>query len=196
MKTFFISTILCSFLFTAASNAGDIKGKINAKSSKRALNTIIYIEKIEGKTFLPPKEAVIIDQKNLEFLPHIQPILIGTKVKFLNSDNVLHNVFSPDACANKFNLGTWAKGTTKDYTFKEKCITTLLCNVHPEMEAYVLVLETPYFTKSEKDGSYVIKDVPAGTYTLKVWNEKLEAEDVVIKVPAKGDIVQNFNLKS
>jgi hypothetical protein len=71
---------------------------------------------------------------------------------------------------------------------------TLLCNVHPEMEGFVVVLETPYFAVSDKDGNYTIKDVPAGKYTLKIWHEKLKGKDASIEVPEKGDVASNFEI--
>jgi plastocyanin len=175
--------------------AGDIKGKVKTKGMKHSGEVVIYIDKIPGKSFSPPKEHAKMDQKNLTFIPHVLPILSGTTVDFLNSDDVLHNVFTPEHCASKFNLGTWPKGEIRSYTFKEECTATMLCNVHPEMEAWVLTLETPYYTVSEKDGTYLIKDVPAGTYTLKVWHKKLKEQSVEITVPKDGSVTQNFELK-
>ena len=191
--------LICLMLFIGLPEnlfGGDIQGKITAKGRKHNGDAVIYIQKIEGKTFQPLKEPVTMDQKNLVFIPHVLPVLKGTTVGFRNSDDVLHNVFSPDDCAEKFNLGTWPKGETRSYTFKNPgCITVMLCNVHPEMEAYVIVLETPYYAVSEKDGSYIIKNVPAGKYTLKVWHEKLKEQSVEITVPKEGSVTQNFELK-
>lgn len=193
----FISVCLV-FLFCVSENmlAGDIQGKVTAKGRKNNGGAVIYISKIEGKTFAPPKEHAKIDQKNLTFNPHILPIVNGTTVDFHNSDDVLHNVFSPDGCAEKFNLGTWPKGESKSYTFKNPgCISVMLCNVHPEMEAYVLVLETPYYAVSENDGSYKIKDIPPGKYTLKCWHEKLKETSAEITVTTTGTVTQDFVLK-
>lgn len=184
--------LICSINFSLA---GDIKGKVKAKGAKHSGDVVIYIDKITGKSFSPPKEHAKMDQKNLTFIPHVLPILAGTTVDFYNSDDVLHNVFTPEHCASKFNLGTWPKGEVRSYTFKEPCSATMLCNVHPEMEAWVLTLETPYYAVSEKDGTYLIKDVPAGTYTLKVWHKKLKGSSVKITVPEDGAVTQDFELK-
>jgi plastocyanin len=155
--------------------AGTITGKVDAKPAKFMENTVVYLDKVEGKTFTPPKDHVHMDQANLTFTPHVLAILAGTTVDFKNSDNVLHNVFSPDKCADQFNLGSWPQGETRSYTFKNAgCVSTVLCKVHPEMEAFVIVLQNPYFAVTKKDGSFSIGDVPAGKYTLKVWNEKLK----------------------
>lgn len=185
--------LLCS---VDVSIAGDIKGNIKARGAKHNGDAVIYIDKIEGKKFDPPKEHAKMDQKNLTFTPHILPLLVGTTVDFLNSDNVLHNVFSPDKCAEKFNLGTWPKGQVRSYTFKNPgCSAVVLCNVHPEMEAYVVTVGTPYFSVSEKDGSYILKNVPAGKYTLQVWHQKLKGSPATVEVPEKGDVTVNFELK-
>ncbi len=175
--------------------AGDISGTVKAKGVKNSGDAVIYIDKIPSKTFPAPAEHAVMNQKNLMFVPHVLPIAVGTTVDFLNSDNVLHNVFSPDACSEKFNLGSWPKGHTKSYTFKAPgCVSTLLCNVHPEMEGYVVVVETPYFAVSATDGSYSIKNVPPGKYTLKIWHEKLKGADVSVDVPEKGSATVDFDL--
>ena len=176
-------------------HAGNIKGVVTLQEKKSRTNVVIYIDKILGKKFKPPSEPAIMDQKNLEFVPHILPILIGTEVEFRNSDDVLHNIFTPDACPEKFDLGSWAKGKVKRHRFdKAGCQTVLLCNVHPAMEAYVVVLETPYFTVSARDGNYEINNVPPGKYTLKVWHERFKGTDSTIVVPEKGEVKVDFEL--
>jgi plastocyanin len=175
--------------------AGGITGKVKAKGVKNSGDAVIYIDKIAGKTFPAPKGHARIDQKNLMFVPHVLPVLTGTTVDFMNSDDVLHNVFSPDKCCDKFNLGSWPKGQIKSFTFKEPgCAATLLCNVHPEMEGFVYVVETPYFAVSAKDGMYEIKDVPPGKYTLKIWHEKLKGQEVAVEVPEKGSTTVDFEI--
>lgn len=189
-------TLFFLMLFSATILAGDIKGKVKAKGWKHSGDAIVYIDKVSGKALQPPKEHAVMDQKNLVFVPHVLPVSVGTTVDYLNSDDVLHNVFSPDKCAEKFNLGTWPKGQTRSYTFKEPgCFSVMLCNVHPEMEAYIVVLENSYFAISAKDGSYHIKNVPAGTYTLKIWHEKLKSQSAEVEVPEKGEVVVDFEIR-
>lgn len=195
-------TMICAVLAVGAlfclnfTLAGNITGKVKAIGARNSGDAVIYIDKIEGKTFPPPKTHAEIDQKNLMFHPHVLPVLAGTTVNFLNSDDVLHNVFSPDKCADKFNLGTWPKGHIRSYTFKQSdCQAVILCNVHPEMEAYVVVLETPYYAVSAKDGSYEIKDVPPGKYALRIWHEKLKGKPVAVEVTEKGKVAVDFTIK-
>jgi len=162
--------------------AGEIHGKVACKGVKDCADAAVYVAAVSGKTFPAPAEHAHIDQLNLVFHPHVLPILAGTTVDFLNSDAVLHNVFSPDACADKFNLGTWPKGQTKSYTFKKECVASLLCKVHPEMEAFVVVVPTPWFAVAKADGSYAIANVPEGAYTVKVWHPKLKGTEKPVTV--------------
>ncbi len=194
----FRGTLISSVILLAGiqlASAGSITGKVTAHGVKNSGDAVVYIDKVPGKTFGAPKEHAKMDQKNLAFVPHVLPVLAGTTVDFVNSDDVLHNVFSPDKCCDKFNLGSWPKGQSKSFTFKEPgCAATLLCNVHPEMEGYVFVTGTPYYAVSAKDGSYEIKDVPPGKYTLKIWHEKLKGQDATVDVPEKGSATVNFDI--
>lgn len=196
MKSFHKLLFLCLFLIVPpASLFSQITGKVNTDPAKAKYrpNTVVYIEKASG-TFKPPPKNPQMDQKNLVFIPRVLPVIAGSTVDFLNNDDVLHNVFCPDACA-KFDLGKYPKGVVKSYKFmKEGCQSVILCDVHPEMEAYVIVLQNPYFAVTDKEGKFKIDNVPAGTYTLKVWNEKLNAKSQAITVTASGKLDVNFDL--
>jgi plastocyanin len=197
MKRISIGLITAAFLLAGVypAFAGSISGKVKARGAKNGGDAIVYVDKIAGKTFQAPKEHARIDQKNLMFIPHVLPVQSGTTVDFMNSDDVLHNVFSPDKCCDKFNLGSWPKGQIKSFTFKETgCVATLLCNVHPEMEGFVYVVETPYYAVSAKDGSYEIKNVPAGKYTVKIWHQKLKGEEMAVVVPESGNATADFDI--
>lgn len=191
-----LCAIMTATLFYSANAvAGDIKGKITASRIRYVENTVLYIGKISGKEFSPPEKHAVVDQKNMKFIPHVLPILIGTTVDFLNSDALKHNVFTPDKIAEKFNLGTWPKGDIRSYTFKKPGNAVMLCNVHPEMEGWVIVLETPYYAVCDKEGNFTIENLPPGDYTLKVWNKKLKSDDLKITVPEEGDVTVEINLK-
>ena len=162
--------------------AGDLHGQVKCKGVRDSADAVVYVAAMPGKSFPAPKDHVRIDQMNLVFIPHVLPVLVGTTVDFLNSDAVLHNVFTPDACADKFNLGTWPKGEIRSFTFKKECVAALLCKVHPEMEAFVVAVPTPYFAVTKADGSYKIADVPDGSTTVKVWHPKLKAAQKAVTV--------------
>jgi plastocyanin len=179
-------------LLASSLPAGDLHGKVVCKGVRDSGDAVVWIDAIPGKTFPAPKEHAKVDQSNLVFVPHVLPVLAGTTVDFLNSDAVLHNVFTPEACAEKFNLGTWPKGQIRSYEFKKECVAALLCKVHPEMEAFIVAVPTPYFAVTKADGSYRIPDVPDGTYTVKVWHAKLKPTQKSVAVsgatPAEFEI--------
>jgi len=186
----------CVALLMAAAfaAAGELKGVVTATRMKNNADAVVYVDAIAGKTFPAPKAHPRMDQKNLLFSPHVLPVLVGTTVDFVNSDAILHNVFSPDKCCDQFNLGSWPQGQSRSYTFKSRCNATLLCKVHPEMEGFIVALPTPWFAVTDKQGAYVIKDLPDGAYTVKVWHPKFKAE-ASNPVKVTGATTADFVLK-
>jgi len=154
--------------------AGDIKGKVAVQGIRSAENIAVYVDAIPGKKFDAPAAHITIDQRKMTFVPRVEVVLAGTTVDFLNSDPVGHNVYWPSVSGNKklaHNLGTWPKGEKKGFQFNDQGVASLLCNVHPEMSGYVVVVATPYFAVTDKEGNFDIKNVPPGQYTLKTWSE-------------------------
>jgi plastocyanin len=161
-------------LLAGASVAGDIKGKVSVQGLKSAEHIAVYIDTIPDKKFDPPATKPVMDQSKMAFVPHVMVVQVGTTVEFLNSDAVGHNVYWPSISGNKklaHNLGTWPKGEKKSFQFNDVGVASLLCNVHPEMNGYIVVSPTPYFAVTDKSGNYEIKSIPAGKYTLKTWSE-------------------------
>ena len=180
MKKVPLGALILGLALPAA--AGDLHGKLVCKGAKDCADAVVYVGAIAGKTFPAPKEHATVDQKNMVFAPRVLPVLVGTTVDFLNSDAVLHNVYSPAACAEKFNLGTWPQGQIKSFTFAKECVAELLCKVHPEMQGFVVAVPTPYFAAVKADGSYRIADVPDGSYTVKTWHPKLKPAEKSVTV--------------
>ncbi len=175
-----------------AANLGTITGKVETRPKKYAKDALVYLKEVKG-IFPPPEKNPEIDQKNLVFVPHVLPVLAGSTVGFLNSDNVLHNVFSPDH--EKYNLGTWGKGQTKTYTFKKLGVYTQLCNVHPEMQAYILVLQNPFWSEVNKESAFKLNKVPPGTYTIVCWSERLKSVEKEVVVKAGETSTADFSLR-
>lgn len=148
----------------------------------RRYEAVVYIEKVERERFELPKNNPVMDQVNLVFVPHVLPILVGTTVDFPNSDTVRHNVFSTPKSTKQFNLGTYDVGVVKQITFEKEGVVSLLCNVHAEMSAYVIVLQNPYFAVTDKQGKFIIRNVPTGKHRLTFWHETLKSGAIEIDV--------------
>ncbi|MBI3666942.1 MAG: carboxypeptidase regulatory-like domain-containing protein [Acidobacteria bacterium] len=137
---------------------------------------------------------MVLDQTNLVFIPHVLPVLTGTTVAFPNNDTVRHNVFSPSP-AKRFNLGTYAQKVTKHVAFDKPGVVALLCHVHAEMSAYVVVIETPYFAVTDPAGEYKIADVPPGSYVLKAWHESSKPKEQKVEVKEGNSTRVDFDLR-
>jgi plastocyanin len=175
------------------SGANEIKGKVSVQGIKSAENIAVYVDVIPDKRFDAPKEHIVIDQRKMTFMPHVVAVQQGATVDFLNSDPVGHNVYWPSISGNKklaHNLGTWPKGEKKPFQFNDLGVASLLCNVHPEMSGYVVVVPTPYFAVTDKDGNFEIKNVPAGKYTLKTWSEDGKPTTQAVDVSAATTTVE------
>jgi plastocyanin len=170
------SLAVCVGLFGSISgHAGEIKGKVKVQGLRSAEHIAVYVDAIQGKDFPLPSQHPLMDQKKMTFAPHVMVVLKGTTVEFLNSDPVGHNIFWPSVNRNKkltHNLGTWPQGEKKSFQFNDLGSVPLLCNVHPEMSGYIVVVPTPYFAVTDKDGAFEIKDVPDGHYSVKTWSEE------------------------
>ena len=176
-------------------NPGTITGTVKCRRVRHSGDAVVYIEKVGDNKYDAPAEHGIVDQMNLVFIPHVLAVQKGTTVDFPNNDQVRHNVFSPPDCCNQFNLGTYDIGASKPVTFDKSCEVPLLCNVHAEMSAYVVVIDNPYFGVTAKDGSFTINNVPPGTYKLKTWHEKLRSEEQEVKVEGGKTVEADFVLK-
>lgn len=171
--------------------AGSIEGKVSGVSGTSA----VYVDAIPGKTFPPPEKHAVMDQKGLQFEPHVLVVQQGQTVDFLNSDSVQHNVFWPSIGGDKkagHNLGTFPKGEKRSWKFDHPGVAPLLCNVHPEMSAYVVISPTPYYAETDAAGNYAIKDIPDGSYTVIAWHEGAKPKSQPVKVA--GATKSNFTL--
>ncbi len=169
-----VSFLLFASIMAPLCFGAEIKGKVSVQHIHSAQNIAVYVDTIPGKTFDAPSQHVVMDQKHMQFVPHVLAVEKGTTVDFLNSDPVGHNVYWPSISGNKklaHNMGTWPQGVKKGFQFNDLGVAPLLCNVHPEMSGYIVVVPTPYFAVTDKEGEFTIKDVPPGHYTLKTWSE-------------------------
>lgn len=193
----FVSFMLTSATLTADEATGSISGTVSVSGVRSPENVLVYVEKAAGDYPAPEEEAKM-DQVKLKFIPAVLPVVKGTTVRFLNSDPILHNVFWPKGKGYvKRNLGTWGKGRAKKVKFDKEGEVVLLCNVHPEMEGHIVVLQNPFFAVVDKEGSYKINAVPPGQYTVRTWYlkpKKLRSKTAKVTVTAGKAAQLDFSL--
>lgn len=180
-KKFAFTLLLACVVSVAALADNTISGKVSAGKGV----SVVYVEATAGKTFPAPAERIVIDQKGLLFQPHVAAVQVGATVEFLNSDKVAHNIFWPAISGNKklsHNLGTWPSGQKREFKFDTAGVVPLLCNVHPEMSAYIVVAPTPFFALTDADGNYKIAGIPEGDYTVSAWHEGMKVQSKPVKV--------------
>lgn len=187
--------------------AGSIKGAVTVKGLRTPENILVYLTKAPSAIEDLSKAKFVMDQRNLEFVPHVLPVLVGATVDFPNNDKVDHNVFSMSR-TKKFNLGSYKAGESKSVVFDKPGIVELRCDVHAEMAAYILVMKNRYFAVTDKQGRFKIpdastlkqtgltgvKDLPPGKYFVKTWHEKLKTQKKAAVVPENGDVTIQLDL--
>ena len=135
--------------------------------SKPASEAVVWLD---APADAPPVRhpKAVLDQRNISFFPHVLVVQVGTNVEFPNHDRVFHNVFS-DHDGKKFNLGLYPVGIVKDVPFDRPGLSRVFCNIHPQMSAYVMVVDSPYFALADELGRFNIRDVVPGTYRYHAW---------------------------
>ena len=189
MKSFAFAVGVLASLSATAFADGKITGTVEAKPAKFLKDTIVYVKSVPNPKLTA--KTVEVDQKGMEFQPHIALLATGDSVKFENHDKVDHNVFSTDG---GYDLGTWGGGQDKSHKFEKEGVFAQVCKLHPEMLAYVFVGQNRLAATVDDKGAFAIAGVPAGTYELVVWNPKLKAASQKVTVAADGTATAKFSL--
>jgi len=175
------------------------KAKAKTEGPKNDKTVVVFLE---GAVQSPPltDKTISMDQRGLVFLPHIMAIEKGTSVKFLNNDPEKHNVyFLYDKTGETLDLGTWNKGQSVTHTFNDIGNVIVLCKLHLEMAAHIMVLDNPYFTEAVIDAktrkaSFVLDNIPPGKYILKAWNKKLKMKGKQVEVTVEDGKRTNLDI--
>lgn len=158
--------------------SGHVVVKHTANSRGNSANVVVSLVPLHGAaTVEVPAKPFRLAQKNKTFEPHLLVIPVGSTVEFPNLDPFFHNVFSLYN-GKRFDLGLYEAGGTRSVKFTRPGISYVFCNIHPQMSAVVIAMETPYYAVTGVEGDFSIPDVPAGQYTLRVWYERATAEEL------------------
>jgi len=146
--------------------------------SRDASNAAIWLTPAEG-TALPPQTALAgrsrpqLTQRNKSFDPHVLVVQVGSQVEFPNRDPFFHNVFSLFE-GKRFDLGLYEAGSTRNLQFDKPGVSYIFCNIHAEMSAVVIAVNTPYYAVSNSKGELVIPNVAPGRYALHIWYDGIQ----------------------
>jgi len=148
----------------------------NAESAS-AENVLVWLTPIGKSVPAPPstKQVLRLTQHNKSLEPHLLVVPVGAVVQFPNRDPFFHNVFSLFE-GKRFDLGLYEAGSTRNVSFDRPGISYIFCNIHAEMSAVVIALDTPYYGISNRKGEIVIQNVPAGRYNMHTWYEAAPTE--------------------
>jgi Polysaccharide lyase family 4, domain II len=159
-------------------------------------DVLVYVKDGADKwTYATPTQPVTLDQEGCQYRPHVIALMQNQPLKIVNSDPTLHNIHPMPAKNPEFNMGQPTKGmeTTKTFAFDE--IIPVKCDVHRWMNSHICVMKNPFFSVSGDDGSFEIKGLPAGTYTIEAWQEKLGTQTAQVTVTDGEKKEQSFTFK-
>lgn len=171
---------------------------IVGSDGKSLANVFVYVKDGLGNyIFDVPTETAKIDQKQCRYHPHVFGMRVGQPLEILNSDPTLHNIHAVPKNNQEFNTGQPIQGMKTTHTFTAKeVMVPFKCDVHGWMNAYVGVLDHPYFAVTSTDGTFELKSLPPGTYTVEAWHEKLGATTQSVTVAQNETKEVNFTFKA
>jgi plastocyanin len=160
-------------------NAATVHGRVEIVSSKDPdvrkhsdfSGVVVWLDPVAGGLPSPkPRKAEMV-QSGKRFIPHVLAITVGSSVDFPNYDPIFHNAFS-NYDGQIFDVGLYPPGTTRSVPFRKEGIVRIFCDIHPTMSAIIVVLKSPYYAVSSKNGEFSIANVPPGAYRLNVFHER------------------------
>jgi len=174
-----LSAMIACWAAVSAAQPIPVRGTVTIAHAKLkgpadSSGTVVWLKPAEeGVRYQPPspRPRFKIVQQNKRFDPRVLAVPMGSMVDFPNFDPFFHNVFSLFD-GKRFDLGLYEAGASHAVNFDRAGLCYIFCNIHPEMSAVVIVVDTPYFAVSARSGEFTIAQVPAGRYYLHVWSER------------------------
>lgn len=183
----------------AAANRGDLKSETFVVDNGALENVFVYIKDGLGNKYLfdTPTEPVKLDQRGCHYVPHVLGVRVGQPLQIANSDNTLHNVHGMPQTNREFNFGQPLAGVKQDVTFTvAEVLIPFKCDVHSWMNAYIGVVDHPYFAVTGTGGTFELKTIPPGTYTIEAVHEKLGRQTQQVTLGEKDSKEIAFTFKA
>lgn len=183
---------LCSKLHPTPATTEDILVGENAGLA----NVVVYVsDGLTSHNVQPPAQPAVLEQKGCQYKPHVLALQAGQKLDVVNSDETTHNIHPTPENNREWNM-TQPHGMPLEQTFaREEIAVPVKCNIHPWMKGYIAVFKHPYFAVTDKTGSFELKDLPPGSYTITAWQEKLGSQSQKVTVSAGGTTTVDFAFK-
>ena len=161
-------------------------------------NVFVYVKDGLGNRVFPvPASAVVLDQKGCRYAPHVLGIQVGQTLEILSSDDTLHNVHAIPQQNREFNMAHQLAGIKHTHVFSTKeVMIPFKCDVHKWMNAFVGVLDHPFYAVTTGNGRFELKGLPPGTYTVEAWHEKLGTQTQMVTIGDKQTSDISFTFKS
>jgi plastocyanin len=192
-------------LAAADVRAATVTGRVELRDSREPevknhrdySGVVVWFKPVSGTAAATPHRATIL-QKDKTFTPHVTAITAGSSIDFPNLDPIFHNAFSSYS-GQIFDVGLYQPGTSRSVKFTREGVVRVFCNIHSSMSAVIVVLSTPYFAVTKRDGSFEIPNVPTGEYELNVFHERatesvLKALTHKVSVGAEGLTIPPFTI--
>jgi plastocyanin len=178
----FVMMAMLALAGAAAAQAGEVRAVVKDHKGKLVADAVVLAVPADPRNALRARaRADAMDQVDKQFVPYVKAIFVGSTVRFPNSDNIRHQVYSFSS-AKKFELPLYSGTEAPPVVFDKPGVVILGCNIHDWMIGYVYVSETPFFAKTGPLGTATISDMPAGDYTLRVWHPNMDhAEEATIQ---------------
>jgi plastocyanin len=190
------------FAFGAATgSAAELRVLVKDHHGKRVEDAVVLATPLDPKNALRTKTPLdAIDQVDKQFVPYVKPVLVGSKVRFPNSDHIRHQVYSFSP-AKKFELPLYGGTDAPPVVFDKPGVVVLGCNIHDWMVGYIYVSETPFFATTEAAGTATLEDLPPGEYSVRLWHPSMEhaeettARRVIVKADEPTTLEWELSLK-
>ncbi len=181
-----------------AANSGPVYTQdLEVNSNNTLKDVFVWVsDGLGNSTFAVPTTPAQLDQRGCTYHPHVLGVMAGQQLQILNSDNTTHNIHPMPTANPEWNTSMPPKASPLDKKFnRPETMIPVKCNVHPWMKAYVGVVKSPYFSVTGDDGSFEIKGLPPGEYTISAWQEKLGTQTMKVTVGAKETKTADFSFK-